>query len=55
MFYNSLECKFVEQNGEMFKVAHGVGKNCPNYCMPIKRIVVRNRDTYYCPKCQVEP
>ena len=38
-----------------FNVAHGVGKNCPNCGTPIERIVVRNRGTYYCPKCQVEP
>ena len=38
-----------------FNVAHGVGKNCPNCGTPIERIVVRNRGTYFCPKCQVEP
>jgi formamidopyrimidine-DNA glycosylase len=38
-----------------FNVAHGVGKNCPNCGTPIERIVVRNRGTYYCPKCQVKP
>lgn len=35
-----------------FKVAHGVGKNCPNCGTPIKRIKVRNRGTYFCPRCQ---
>jgi len=35
-----------------FHVAHGVGKNCPNCGTPIRRIVVRNRGTYFCPKCQ---
>jgi formamidopyrimidine-DNA glycosylase len=35
-----------------FRVAHGTGKNCPNCGTPIKRIVVRNRGTYFCPKCQ---
>ena len=37
-----------------FNVAHGVGKDCPNCGTPIKRIVVRNRGTYYCPVCQPE-
>jgi formamidopyrimidine-DNA glycosylase len=37
-----------------FKVAHGRGKNCPNCGTPLKRIVVRNRGTYFCPKCQPE-
>jgi len=35
-----------------FKVAHGIGKTCPNCGTPIERIVVRNRGTYFCPKCQ---
>ena len=35
-----------------FKVAHGRGKTCPVCGSPIERIVVRNRGTYYCPKCQ---
>ncbi|MFC2011466.1 DNA-formamidopyrimidine glycosylase [Chloroflexota bacterium] len=37
-----------------FKVAHGRGKYCPNCGTPIERIVVRNRGTYFCPKCQLE-
>ena len=37
-----------------FKVAHGRGKNCPNCGTPLKRIAVRNRGTYFCPKCQPE-
>ncbi|MAH39627.1 MAG: DNA-formamidopyrimidine glycosylase, partial [Dehalococcoidales bacterium] len=37
-----------------FKVAHGRGKNCPNCDTPLRRIVVRNRGTYLCPKCQPE-
>ncbi len=37
-----------------FKVAHGRGKNCPNCGTLLKRIVVRNRGTYFCPKCQPE-
>ncbi|MFC1864390.1 bifunctional DNA-formamidopyrimidine glycosylase/DNA-(apurinic or apyrimidinic site) lyase [Chloroflexota bacterium] len=35
-----------------FKVAHGIGKSCPDCGTPIERIVVRNRGTYFCPKCQ---
>ena len=38
-----------------FKVAHGIGKACPNCGTPIERIVVRNRGTYFCPRCQPEP
>ncbi len=37
-----------------FRVAHGTGKDCPRCGAPIKRIVVRGRGTYLCPKCQVE-
>jgi len=37
-----------------FRVAHGRGKNCPNCGTPIQRITVRNRGTYFCPKCQPE-
>ncbi len=35
-----------------FKVAHGRGKNCPNCSTPLERIPVRNRGSYFCPKCQ---
>ena len=35
-----------------FKVAHGRGKTCPNCGTAIERITVRNRGTYFCPKCQ---
>ncbi len=38
-----------------FKVAHGRGKNCPNCGTPIQRIAVRNRGTYFCPRCQPAP
>jgi formamidopyrimidine-DNA glycosylase len=38
-----------------FRVAHGTGKNCPNCGTPIQRTIVRNRGTYFCPKCQPEP
>ena len=37
-----------------FNVAHGVGKNCPRCGVPIRRIVVRGRGTYLCPRCQRE-
>ena len=38
-----------------FKVAHGRGKTCPICSGAIQRIPVRNRGTYFCPKCQPEP
>ena len=39
-----------------FKVAHRLsGKFCPVCGTPIERIVVRNRGTYFCPKCQPAP
>jgi len=38
-----------------FQVAHRLGGNlCPICGTPIERIVVRNRGTYFCPKCQPE-
>ena len=37
-----------------FNVAHGVGKDCPRCGTPIRRIVLRGRGTYFCPKCQPE-
>ena len=39
-----------------FQVAHRLGgKSCPVCGTPIERITVRNRGTYFCPKCQPEP
>lgn len=38
-----------------FKVAHGRSKNCPHCGSPIQRIPVRNRGSYFCPKCQPLP
>jgi formamidopyrimidine-DNA glycosylase len=35
-----------------FRVAHGQGKRCPICGTPVERITVRNRGTYFCPKCQ---
>jgi formamidopyrimidine-DNA glycosylase len=38
-----------------FKVAHHLGGDiCPVCDTPIQRIPVRNRGTYFCPKCQPE-
>ena len=37
-----------------FRVAHRGGKACPVCGTPIERIVVRNRGSYFCPKCQPE-
>ena len=51
---------YVRPNGEPgtahdeFVVAHGTGKKCPRCGGDIKRIVVRGRGTYICPKCQRE-
>ncbi|MFH1381747.1 MAG: bifunctional DNA-formamidopyrimidine glycosylase/DNA-(apurinic or apyrimidinic site) lyase [Chloroflexota bacterium] len=35
-----------------FKIAHRGGELCPNCGTPIQRTTVRNRGTYFCPKCQ---
>jgi len=35
-----------------FKVAHGRGKNCPRCRTPLECIPVRNRGSYFCPRCQ---
>jgi formamidopyrimidine-DNA glycosylase len=37
-----------------FRVAHRGGQPCPVCRTPIERIVVRNRGSYFCPKCQPE-
>lgn len=37
-----------------FKVAHRRGETCPVCGSPIRRIPVRNRGTYFCPRCQPE-
>jgi formamidopyrimidine-DNA glycosylase len=36
-----------------FRVAHGRGKNCPHCGTAIERIAVRNRGSYFCPRCQL--
>ena len=35
-----------------FQVAHRRGQNCPICDTPIQRFPLRNRGTYFCPKCQ---
>jgi formamidopyrimidine-DNA glycosylase len=35
-----------------FRVAHRRGENCPLCGTPLERIAVRNRGSYFCPKCQ---
>ena len=35
-----------------FNVAHRGGKLCPVCGTPIQRLAVRNRGSYFCPKCQ---
>jgi formamidopyrimidine-DNA glycosylase len=37
-----------------FQVAHRRGKLCPVCSTPIARIPIRNRGSYFCPKCQPE-
>lgn len=37
-----------------FKVAHCRGGSCPVCGTPIARIPIRNRGSYFCPKCQPE-
>ena len=36
-----------------FKVAHRLGKPCYDCNTPIQRLPIRNRGSYFCPKCQV--
>ena len=35
-----------------FKVAHRGGKPCPSCATPIQRLPIRNRGSYFCPRCQ---
>ena len=35
-----------------FKVAHRGGKPCPSCTTPIQRLPIRNRGSYFCPRCQ---
>jgi formamidopyrimidine-DNA glycosylase len=37
---------------EEFNVAHRLGKKCPVCGTPIQRIPIRNRGSYFCPRCQ---
>ncbi len=49
---------YIRPGGELgtahfqFRVAHRGGKPCPICGTPIERIVVRNRGTCFCPRCQ---
>jgi formamidopyrimidine-DNA glycosylase len=36
----------------LFKVAHRRGQSCPVCGTPLERIPIRNRGSYFCPKCQ---
>jgi formamidopyrimidine-DNA glycosylase len=36
-----------------FKVAHRGGESCPICGTPLQRLPIRNRGSYFCPKCQV--
>jgi len=38
-----------------FQIAHRGGKPCPTCGTPIERIPIRNRGSYFCPKCQPAP
>jgi formamidopyrimidine-DNA glycosylase len=38
----------------IFKVAHRAGEPCPVCATPIERITIRQRGTYFCPRCQRE-
>ena len=38
-----------------FRVAHRRGEKCPVCGAPLERIPVRNRGSYFCPKCQKVP
>jgi formamidopyrimidine-DNA glycosylase len=37
-----------------FRVAHRRGESCPICGTPLERITVRNRGSYFCPRCQGE-
>jgi formamidopyrimidine-DNA glycosylase len=49
---------YVRPEGELgtahfdFKVAHKGGEPCPTCGCPIERVLVQNRGTYFCPRCQ---
>jgi formamidopyrimidine-DNA glycosylase len=38
-----------------FRVAHRRGESCPVCGSPLERLAIRNRGSYFCPKCQPEP
>jgi formamidopyrimidine-DNA glycosylase len=37
---------------EEFAVAHQMSKPCPRCGIPIQRLMIRSRGSYYCPSCQ---
>ncbi len=37
-----------------FRVAHRRGESCPVCGTPLQRLPIRNRGSYFCPKCQPE-
>jgi formamidopyrimidine-DNA glycosylase len=49
---------YIRPEGELgtahsdFKVAHRGGEPCPICGSPIERVLVQNRGTYFCPRCQ---
>jgi formamidopyrimidine-DNA glycosylase len=49
---------YVRPEGELgtahsdFKVAHKGGESCPVCGSTIERVLVQNRGTYFCPRCQ---
>jgi len=49
---------YVRPEGELgtahsdFKVAHRGGEPCPICGSTIERVLVQNRGTYFCPRCQ---
>ncbi len=42
------------RNQQKLRVYHRTGKPCPRCGTPIRRIIVAQRSTHYCPRCQVE-
>ncbi len=38
-----------------FNVAHRGGQPCPHCGTPVQRLPVRNRGSYFCPRCQPQP
>jgi formamidopyrimidine-DNA glycosylase len=56
--HNGASIDWVYRGGEMqhhFRVYDRAGKPCLTCGMPIRRIVVGQRGTHYCPRCQLLP